>query len=65
MKTKPKQKREKKSLRDLLDRTIGQVSMASTSYFNTEYKLNEKSYYHAWNMTLDLTLDEHELLDYV
>ena len=39
--------------------------MASTSYFNTEDKLNDKSDYHAWKMTLDLTLEEHEVLDYV
>lgn len=39
--------------------------MASTSYFKTKDKLNDKSGYHAWKMTLDLTLEEHEVLDYV
>jgi len=39
--------------------------MASTSYFKTEDKLNDKFDYHAWKMTLDLTLEEHEVLDYV
>ena len=39
--------------------------MASSSYFKTKDKLNEKSNYHACKMTLDLTLEEHEVLDYV
>ena len=39
--------------------------MASTSYFKTEDKLNDKSDYHAWKMTLDLTLEEHDGMDYV
>jgi len=34
-------KREKKSLRDLLDKIIVQASMASTSYFNIEDKPND------------------------
>ena len=39
--------------------------MASTYYFKVEEKLNDKYEYHAWKMTLDLTLEEHEVLDYV
>ena len=39
--------------------------MASTSYFETEDKLNDKSFYHAWKMTLDLTLEEHDAMEYV
>lgn len=39
--------------------------MASTSYFKTEDKLSDKSDYHAWKMTLDLTLEEHDAMDYV
>ena len=39
--------------------------MASSSYFKTEDKHNDKSDYYAWKMTLDLALEEHEVLDYV
>ena len=39
--------------------------MASTSYFKTEDKLNDKFDYYAWKMTLDVALEEHEVLDYV
>lgn len=44
---------------------LEQVSMATHSYFKTEDKLNDKSDYHAQKMTLDLTLEEHEVLDSV
>lgn len=39
--------------------------MATTSYLKFEDKLEEKYDYHAWNMTLDLTLEEHDAMDYV
>lgn len=39
--------------------------MASTSYFKTEDTLNDKSDYHAWKKTLDLTLEDHNAMDYV
>lgn len=39
--------------------------MASTSYLYMEDKLNNKLNYHVWNITFDLTLEEHEVLDYV
>ena len=39
--------------------------MGSTSHFLAEDKLREKSNYHGWKMSLDLTLKEQEVLDYV
>lgn len=39
--------------------------MASTSYFNSDDKLHDKSDYHAWKMSLDLILEEQDVLDYV
>lgn len=39
--------------------------MVSTSYFKTKDKLNDNFDYHVWKMTLDLTLEEHEVLEYV
>eukprot|EP00253_Pinus_taeda_P005051 PITA_05051 len=39
--------------------------MASTSYFKSEDKLHDKSNYHAWKMSLDLTLEEQDIMDYV
>ena len=39
--------------------------MASSSYFKYEDKLNDKNDYHAWKMSLDLTLEENEVTDYV
>eukprot|EP00253_Pinus_taeda_P006779 PITA_06779 len=39
--------------------------MASSSYFKFDDKLNDKSNYHSWNMSLDLTLEEHDAMDYV
>jgi len=39
--------------------------MTTTSYFKTKDKLKEKSNYHAWKMSLDLTLEENDALDYV
>ena len=39
--------------------------MASTSYFNSEDKLHDKSDYHAWKMSLDLTLEKQGVMDYV
>lgn len=59
------QARERKAItkRDLVDKNKSQL--ASTSYFKTEDKLNDKFDYRAWKMTLDLTLEEREVLDYV
>lgn len=37
----------------------------ATTYFKTEDNLNDKLDYHMWKMILDLTLEEHEVLDYV
>eukprot|EP00253_Pinus_taeda_P022616 PITA_22616 len=39
--------------------------MGSSSHFPTEDKLREKSDYHRWKMSLDLILEEREVLDYV
>jgi len=39
--------------------------MASASYFNLDDKLNDKSNYHAWKMSLDLTLEEQDVMEYV
>ena len=39
--------------------------MASSSYFKSDEKLNDKFDYHAWKMSLDLTLEEHDAIDYV
>jgi len=39
--------------------------MASTSYFKSDDKLHDKSDYHAWKMSLDLTLKEQDVMDYV
>ena len=39
--------------------------MGSSSHFLAKDKLREKSYYHGWKMSLDLTLEEQEVLDYV
>jgi len=39
--------------------------MVVTSYFKTENKLKDKLYYHSWKTSLDLTLEEHEVLDCV
>jgi len=39
--------------------------MASSSYFKSDDKLNDKSDYHAWKMSLDLTLEEHDVMEYV
>eukprot|EP00253_Pinus_taeda_P001640 PITA_01640 len=38
--------------------------MGSSSHFSAEGKLCEKSDYHGWKMSLDLTLEEQEVLDY-
>ena len=48
----------------MLDKIIGLASMATTSNFKSEDKLKDKSDYHAWKMTLDLTLEEHDAMDY-
>eukprot|EP00253_Pinus_taeda_P009076 PITA_09076 len=37
----------------------------TTSYFKSEDKLKDKSDYHAWKMTLDLTLEENDVMDYI
>ena len=39
--------------------------MATTSYFKSEDKLKDKSDYHAWKMSLDLNLEENDVIDYV
>eukprot|EP00253_Pinus_taeda_P024459 PITA_24459 len=39
--------------------------MGSSSHFPTGDKLRGKSDYHGWKMSLDLTLEEQEVLDYV
>lgn len=39
--------------------------MKTTSYFKSEEKLKDKSDYHAWKMSLDLTLEENDAMDYV
>ena len=39
--------------------------MGSSSHFPTEDKFCEKSDYDGWKMSLDLTLEEQEVLDYV
>lgn len=39
--------------------------MATTSYLKFKDMIKDKSDYHAWNMTLDLTLEEHDAMDYV
>lgn len=39
--------------------------MASTSYFTPDDKLSDKFDYHAWKMSLDLTLEKQDFMDYV
>ena len=39
--------------------------MACTSYFKFDDKLHDNSNYHAWKMSLDLTLEEQDVMDYV
>ena len=39
--------------------------MASTSYFIPDDTLNDKFDYHAWKMSLDLTLEEQDVMDHV
>lgn len=39
--------------------------MGSSSYFLVEDKLHDKSDYHGWKISLDLTLEEKEVMDYV
>ena len=39
--------------------------MASSSYFKSDDKLSDKSDYHAWKMSIDLNLEEHDAMDYV
>jgi len=39
--------------------------MASTSYFKSDDKLHDKSDYHGWKVSLDLTLEEQDVTDYV
>ena len=39
--------------------------MGSSSYFLIEDKLHDKSDYHGWKMSLDLTLEEKEVMDYL
>jgi len=37
----------------------------SSSYFLAEDKVHDKSNYHGWKMSLDLTLEGKEVMDYV
>eukprot|EP00253_Pinus_taeda_P001882 PITA_01882 len=39
--------------------------MGSSSYFAVEDMLHDKSDYHGWKMSLDLTLEKKEVMDYV
>ncbi len=39
--------------------------MTTTSYFKSEDNIKEKYDYHAWKMSLDLTLEENNDMDYV
>ena len=39
--------------------------MASRSYFKSEDKLNDKFDDHAWKMSLDLSFEENDVMDYV
>ena len=41
--------------------------MASLTYKGLKYddKLIDKSNYHAWNMSLDLVLEDQDVMDYV
>ena len=39
--------------------------MGSSTLFPAEDKLREKSDYHGWKMSLDLTLEDQEVLDHI
>ena len=39
--------------------------MSSSSYFKTDDELNDKFDYHAGKMSLDLTLEDQDVMDYV
>ena len=41
--------------------------MASSTYkgFKVDDKLTDKFDYHAWNMSLDLVLEDQDVMDYV
>eukprot|EP00253_Pinus_taeda_P010706 PITA_10706 len=39
--------------------------MTTICYFKSKDKLKDKSVYHAWKMSLDLTLEENDVMDYV
>ena len=41
--------------------------MASSTYkdFKSDDKLADKSYYNAWKMSLDLVLEDQDVMDYV
>jgi len=39
----------------MLDKDLELVSMTTTSFLKSEDKLKDKSNYHEWKMTLDLT----------
>eukprot|EP00253_Pinus_taeda_P002314 PITA_02314 len=49
----------------LLDKNLELASMTTTSYFKSKDNLKDKSDYHAWKMSLDLTLEENDAMDYV
>ena len=48
-----------------MDKNFELASMTTTSNFKSEDKLKHKSDYHARKMSLDLTLEEHDAMDYV
>lgn len=49
----------------MLDENFKLASMLTTTYFKSKDKLKDKSNYHAWKMSLDLTLEENDDMDYV
>lgn len=63
MKTKPKQE-QKQSQREYWQAILKEF-MGSSTHFPTKDKLCEKSHYHRWKMSLDLRLEEQEVLDHV
>ena len=48
-----------------MDKELELVPMETTSFFKSKDKQKDKSEYHAWKMTLDLTLEENDAMDYV
>ena len=68
MKTKPKQEQEQEQEQSL-KRRLAMVSlkeiMGSSTHFLADDKLREKSNYHRWKMSIDLTLEDPRVLDHV